>query len=151
MSSNEARVRRPAQHEVLIQHLRDEAGFPTMRDVLLFAAGVGVAFERRVPFEKASEPIRYEVLTSEAFADAFVSMIAAVNADQDPEILDGARISERLLIFEEYANGGLEYIQEQANVRKQPHEVVLRTLVTEALTDAGEGKAASIEELLSSF
>jgi dnd system-associated protein 4 len=119
-----------------------------MRDVLLFAAGVGVSTQRQVPFDKSGETIRYETMTAEVFAEAFISMIAAVTTEEDPEILDGSRLGERILIFEEFANGGLEYIQEQANVRRQPHEVILRTLVTEALTDARTAEPASINELL---
>ena len=148
MSAIEVRVRRPAQHEALILQLREEAGFSTMRDVLLFAAGVGVSVGRRVPFDRSGETIRYETVTADVFSDAFISMIAAVTCEGDPEVLDGARLTERVLIFEEYANGGLEYIQEQANVRRQPHEVILRSLVTEALTDAGAVEPASVEDLL---
>ena len=148
MSASDVRVRRPAEFEVLIQQLKDEAGFPTMRDVLLFAAGVGLSTNRRAPFERSGELIRYETVTADVFGDAFIAMLAAVTCEGDPEVLDGARITERVLIFEEYANGGLEYIQEQANVRRQPHEVILRALVTEALTGAGSVAPASVEELL---
>lgn len=148
MNNIEVRVRRPADHEVLIQQLREEAGFPTIRDVLLFAAGVGISVERRLPFDRAGEAIRYETVTAEAFSDSFISMLAAAVTEGDPEILDGPRLSERVLIFEEYANGGLEYLQEQANARRQPIEVVALSLVTEALAGAGDAEPASIEELL---
>jgi hypothetical protein len=78
-------------------------------------------------------------------------MIAAVAATGDPEILDNARLGERILMFEEFANGGLEYIQEQVNVRKQSYEVVVQTIALEALSDTQTVKPASIEDLLSSF
>lgn len=148
MILHEQRVRRPEQHEALIQHLRDEGGFPTMRDILLFAAGVGFINGRRVPLQRPGEGIRYEVLVNDALADPFVSMIAAVTYPDDPEILDLSRLDERVRIFEEFANGGLEIIQEQANARHLPYDVVVRTLAVEALDDATSAEPASITDLL---
>jgi hypothetical protein len=62
--------------------------------------------------------------------------------------MDDKRIEERVKIFEEYANGGLEYIQEQVNIRHQSAALVVADLVTEALSDSGGATAASVEELL---
>lgn len=151
MSMVDPRVRRPERHEVLIQRLRNDAGFPAMRDVMLFAAGVGFAQARRVPFDKSGEPIRYEILTGDAMAEPFVSMLAAVTNEGDPEILDTNRLPERITIFEEYANGGLEYLQEQLNTRREPLDVVVRSIAVEAVSDAGTVRGATIEELLDAF
>ena len=131
-----------------MQELQVEGGFPTFRDILLFAAAVGFRQGRRVPFsEAAGDPIRYDVLTGPSYSDTLVNMIAA-NVVDDPEILDDTRIEERVQIFEEYANGGLEYIQEQCNVRHQPAELVVIDLVTQAFNTDGGAKPASIDELL---
>ena len=151
MSSADARVRRPERHEVLIQTLLTEARFPAMRDVLLFAAALGYSANRRVPFDKPGEPIRYEILTNEAQADAFVSMLAAVTMPDDPEILDATRLGERIAIFEEYANGGLEFLQEQINTQRKPYDVIVKSLTVDALTDAGGVEGASVQDLLESF
>lgn len=149
MASSEVRARRPQHHEALMQELQTEGKFPTFRDVLLFAAAVGFRQERRLPFTAASgEPIRYEVLTAPGFSDTLINMIAADVID-DPEIMDGTRIEERIKIFEEYANGGLEYIQEQVNVRRQPAALVVVDLVTEALSGSGGAKQVSVDDLLS--
>jgi dnd system-associated protein 4 len=130
--------------------LRDEAAFSTFRDILLFAAAVGVHFERRVPFTSAAgDPIRYETLTVPTFSEALVNMIAANEAPDDPEIMDSSRLEERIKVFEEYANGGLEYIQEQVNVRRQTADLIVIALVTEALSASGGAKPVSVEELLS--
>lgn len=132
-----------------MQELQSEGKFPTFRDVLLFAAAVGFRQGRRVAFTASSgDPIRYEVLTVPGFSDTLINMIAA-NVIEDPEIMDGTRIEERIKIFEEYANGGLEYIQEQVNVRHQPVDLVVVDLVTEAYADDGGAKPASVDELLS--
>lgn len=151
MTVGDVRVRRPAQHEVLIQRLKDEAGFPTMRDTLLLAAAVGVAKQRRQAFEKSGEPIRLETLTSEALADTFFAMLSAVTREGDAEILAPDRVSERLAIFEEYACGGLDYIQEEANTRHVPLDVVIQGLVVDALGESNNHEPARLEDLLNAL
>lgn len=144
----DVRVRRPQQHEALLIELRDEAAFATFRDILLFAAAVGAHVQRRVAFTSSGEPIRYETLKEPMFSETLISMIAANEVADDPEIMDGARTGERVRIFEEYANGGLEYIQEQVNMRHEPANLVVIGLVTEALARSGVVEAVSVEELL---
>jgi dnd system-associated protein 4 len=149
-AQSEVRARRPQQHEALLHELQVEAKFPTFRDILLFAAAVGFRQDRRVPFTASSgDPIRYEVLTAPGFSDTLINMIAANVVTDDPEIMDGTRVEERIKIFEEYANGGLEYLQEQVNVRHQPAALVVIDLVTEALSESGGAKQVSVDELLS--
>ncbi|NKT42207.1 DNA phosphorothioation-associated protein 4 [Rhodococcus hoagii] len=145
----DVRVRRPQAHEQLIHDMRTDAAFPRIADALLFAAAVGVRQNRKSDFTQAGEAIRYETLTVPAFSDALVAMIAANEID-DPEILDSARIQERIGIFERYANGGLEYIQELVNTRSQPVELIVADLVTEALSEGSHVAPASIEDLLGS-
>ncbi|WP_102417220.1 DNA phosphorothioation-associated protein 4 [Mycobacterium sp. 4858] len=148
-AQGEIRARRPQQHEALMQEMQTEAKFPTYRDILLFAAGVGFHQQRRVPFTASSgDPIRYEVLTYPGFSDTLINMIATNVVSDDPEIMDGSRLEERIKIFEEFANGGLEYIQEQINVRHQPVNLIVIDLVTEALADDGGAKPLSVDELL---
>ncbi|SDO34518.1 dnd system-associated protein 4 [Nakamurella panacisegetis] len=147
---SEIRARRPQQHEALMLELQSEGRFQTYRDILLLAAAIGHRQERRVQFaESSGDPIRYEVLTTPGFSDTLINMIATNVITDDPEIMDGARTEERIKIFEEYANGGLEYIQEQVNVRHQPAALVVMGLVTEALTETGGIKQVSVDELLS--
>ena len=146
---SDVRVRRPQQHEVLMQELQTDAKFPTYRDILLFAAAIGFRMDRRVPFSATSgDPIRYETLVGPAFSDTLINMICANVATDDPEIMDAPRIEERIKIFEEYANGGLEYLQGQVNTRHQPVDLVVLDLVTEAFAQEGGAKPVSVEELL---
>jgi dnd system-associated protein 4 len=147
--AGDVRVRRPQQHEALMIELRNEAAFATFRDILLFAAAVGAHAGRRVAFTSSGEPIRYETLKEPMFSETLINMIAANEVVDDPEIMDSTRAGERVRIFEEYANGGLEYIQEQVNVRHEPANLVVIGLVTEALARSGAAEAASVEELLS--
>jgi dnd system-associated protein 4 len=141
------RVRRPHQYEALMVELRQEAAFATFHDILLFAAAVGAYIQRRVPFTGSGEPIRYETLKEPMFSETLLNMIAANEVD-DPEIMDGNRAGERVRIFEEYAKGGLEYLQVQVNVRHEPANLVAISLVTEALARSGAAEAVSVEELL---
>jgi dnd system-associated protein 4 len=148
--SSDIRIRRPPQHEVLLTEMRDEGGFATFRDALLFAAAVGACYKRKAPFSGAAgDPIRYETLTAPTFSEALVNMIAANEVNRDPEIMDSTRLDERVRIFEAYTNGGLEYIQEQVNIRHQPVAMVAIALVTEALARTGGAEPASVDELLS--
>lgn len=151
IAPSEVRVRRPQQHEALMQELQNEAKFPTYRDILLFAAAVGYRQARRIRFSSAGgDPIRYEpTMTAPPFSDTLINMIAANEVADDPEIMDVTRLEERVRIFEEYANGGLEYLQEQINVRHKPADLVVVDLVAEAFADDGGAKPASVDELLS--
>jgi dnd system-associated protein 4 len=148
MPAGDVRVRRPQQYEALMQELRDEAAFATYRDILLLAAAVGAYVKRRVAFTSSGEPIRYETLKEPMFSETLINMIAANEVPDDPEIMDSTRAGERVRIFEEYANGGIEYIQEQVNVRHEPANLVVISLVTEALARSGAAEAVSVEELL---
>jgi hypothetical protein len=94
-------------------------------------------------------PIRYETLTAPTFSEALVSMIATNEVGDDPEIMDSTRLDERARIFEQFANGELEYIQEQVNMRHQPAALVVIALVTEALERSGGAEPASVDKLLS--
>jgi dnd system-associated protein 4 len=105
--------------------------------------------KRRAEFTNSGEPIRYETLKEPMFSETLLNMIAANEIADDPEILDVVRTGERVKIFEEYANGGLEYIQEQVNMRHEPANLVVIGLVTEALARSGAAEAVSVEELLS--
>lgn len=128
--------------------LQTEGKFPTYRDILLFAAAVGFRQDRRVSFTASSgDPIRSDVLMAPGFSDTLINMIAA-NVVDDPEIMDDTRMDERFKIFEEYANGGLEYIQEQVNMRHQPAALVVIDLVTESFADDSGAKPVSVDELL---
>lgn len=148
MSQTEVRVRRPKRHEVLIQQMKDECGFSTLRDVMLFAAAVGRTQERRAPFDEHVEPIRYETFVDPTYADTLVNMIAAVEFAEDAEILSSDRLAERVALVEEYVNGGLDFVQEQLALREISLEQLLLLLTQEALTEEGGLAPLPIERLL---
>jgi dnd system-associated protein 4 len=130
----EARVRRPKDKEELIQQmLADGDGpFTTMRDVLLFAAAFGWHRQRHEPLGDTGEPIRYEVFRRSATAEAFIDSLGVISRPNDPSILADDRLAERIIIFEEYANGGLAELQGEINASRSTVTEVLAGLVRQA-------------------
>jgi dnd system-associated protein 4 len=130
------RIRRPKEREVLLQKLVTEGPFAQLRDVLVFAAALGYAEKRRLAFTNAGEPIRWDVATNRRGTEALVNMIATAESNLGPEALAEEHFAERLSIFEEYANGGLQFLQERLNAEKgTPEEIVLRLVERALRTD----------------
>lgn len=131
------RVRRPKDKTELIERLiQADSPFTTMRDVLIFAAGVGWNRKHRLSFEGTEEPIHWATMTSRAGVEPLINMLALSQSD-DVTILAESRFDERILIFEEYANGGLEVIGELLNNTPKTVLDIVRTLVNQV---AGTGK-----------
>ncbi|MBE9056042.1 DNA phosphorothioation-associated protein 4 [Sphaerospermopsis sp. LEGE 08334] len=91
--------------------------FQTFADVIVFAAALGVKYKKRVPFEEVSKrepvPIRIETFMSMGY-DAVIKLLG-ITETQNIQILspnDEEFEKQRNEIFEEYANGGLEVLQE---------------------------------------
>jgi dnd system-associated protein 4 len=88
--------------------------FKLIADALVFAAAFGLARNKRTPVgDVLGEPIRQEIFDRQGY-DTFMNLLA-VHAETDPTVLSDAdeKIERRAQIFEEYANGGLEQIQEE--------------------------------------
>ena len=107
------RVRRPKQHVGLFASLTDsakEGPFDTYKDVLLFASALGFERDCRKPFDSTEEPIAWDVFKPSD--RAIVNLISL--ADQgELAVLSDDRIEERITVFEEYANGGLEILERE--------------------------------------
>ncbi|MGW1890126.1 DNA phosphorothioation-associated protein 4 [Streptomyces sp. NPDC002004] len=145
----EDRFRRPAAHEDLIGALSGKDGpFNAMVDVLMFAAMLGKRKGKREPFTKAGEPIRLSVMEGRQYGDVLMDMIAVVEDTDDPKILADGRQDERVRIFEEYANGGLNFIQGEVNSSGGKDYVsIVSTLVMDALTTPDE-RQNDVSELM---
>jgi dnd system-associated protein 4 len=92
--------------------------FQTFADVVVFAATLGAKHKKRVPVEETSKkepgPIRLEQFISMGY-DVVIKLLAVVET-QDVKILSLTQEElekQRNQIFEEYANGGLEIIQNE--------------------------------------
>ncbi|TYB49194.1 DNA phosphorothioation-associated protein 4 [Actinomadura chibensis] len=122
------RVRPPQEHHDLIERLlqKNDGLFPTRWQVLLFAAALGWSRQRRDPFEKQAEPIRYGLFNSSATVAAVIDSIGVLAHPNDATIMADDRLPERIRVFEEYANGGLSIIQGELNApHSRPMDVIL--------------------------
>ncbi|MBR8839597.1 MAG: DNA phosphorothioation-associated protein 4 [Stigonema ocellatum SAG 48.90 = DSM 106950] len=90
--------------------------FQTYADAIIFAAALGAKHKKRIPLGEISKrepgPIPQEVLVSRGY-DLVIKFLG-ITATQDIKILSSNEEkseNQRLRIFEEYANGGLEILQ----------------------------------------
>ncbi|MDJ0509007.1 MAG: DNA phosphorothioation-associated protein 4 [Crocosphaera sp.] len=116
-----SRIRISKDKAELVQSLvdfNDGVGpFQTYADVITFAATLGAKYKKRVPLNVISKepaPISLEIFVSRGY-DAVIKLLAIAETN-DPNILsiyDREAEDQRVKIFEEYANGGLEELQEE--------------------------------------
>jgi dnd system-associated protein 4 len=90
--------------------------FQTFADVITFAAALGAKYQKRVPLGELSKkepaPIAQEVFVSRGY-DLVIKLLAVTATEEIKILSSNEEISEneRIRIFEEYANGGLEILQ----------------------------------------
>ena len=94
----------------------DSAPFPTIADLLAFAAALGGAhceLMAVVNRAKQPDPIRREVFATRNY-ETLIDLLAAYEK-QDVRTLQSSdeSVNERLEIFEGYANAGLRYLKEK--------------------------------------
>ena len=106
----------------LVQKLLDTKGttgmFATYADIIAFAATLGAKYQQRSPLREISQsepaPISLEVFISRGY-DHLIKLIAVMSTE-DIKVLsneDATAEAARVLIFEEYANGGLSKLQHE--------------------------------------
>ena len=113
------RITYSREHRQLINELQDPGPFLSIADVLAFAAALGSrradAGRRELPQGSGAlgEPIRREIFEGKDYG-TLIDLLA-VHATKDPEVLNNTDEQEdlRATIFEEYANGGLHYLETQ--------------------------------------
>ncbi len=112
-------INRSRIHEDMVQRLAvqklpgaDRTLFPTIRELLCFAALLGYSEKRRLPLErdKGVEDVSYQQF-ERGDAEDLIYLIALAET-KDPEILKDGKEEECAEIFEEYANGGLQILRE---------------------------------------
>lgn len=137
------RVRRPRDHEPFIEQLQfgQDGVFEDKAEVMLFAAALGWSEERREPFERGVDPIRFSVFQKKYMAETFIEGLAVLAVPGKPDILSMEQLPERIRIFEEYANGGLHVLQGKVNATRSTVRDVLVSLVRER---ADVGKASKV-------
>jgi len=137
-----SRIRRDKKHDALIERLTkgDEGVFSDIWRVLVFAAFVGAKNQKRsaiIDFESGKAfPLNY---LQPSCGPGFLSLLG-ISATEGNEILrskDGNQ-DQLILIFDEYANAGMEIISERVAAASSPIEAIL------ALIDEGKESRGSI-------
>jgi dnd system-associated protein 4 len=106
--------------------------FLTYADVITFAAALGFRHQRRLPLGKFSrkdpDPIPQDQFKNRALIE-----LIAIAETQDPKILasDEEADQARVKIFQEYANGGLELLQNEIRAVEKYKEQILLILYSE--------------------
>ncbi len=119
MTSRAPNINRSRIHEEMVQRLAmtklpgaDRTLFPTIRELLCFAALLGFSEGRRVPLDRDAgvEDVSYQQF-ERGDAEDLIYLLALAET-KDPEILKDGQESRCAEIFEEYANGGLQVLRD---------------------------------------
>jgi dnd system-associated protein 4 len=128
--------------------------FQTYADVIVFAAALGAKHSRRIPLGEVSKrepsPIGQEVFVSRGY-DLVIKLLA-ITATQDLKILsyhEEKSENERLRIFEEYANGGLEILQKELRGTVDYSERILLILSAERYDQEQQDEEFDLSKFLS--
>lgn len=110
--------------------------FQTYADIIVFAAALGAKRKKRVPLEEISKrdplPIGIEIFVSRGY-DVAIKLLAIAET-KDVNIIspnDENAESQRIQIFEEYANGGLEILADELRGSVDYSERLLLMLISE--------------------
>lgn len=112
-------INRSSVHEEMVKRLTSEKPhgkdctlFPTIRELLCFAALLGYSQERRIPLDpkEGVEDVSYQQFERND-SDVLIFLIAIAES-KNTDILRDGQEHKCAEIFEEYANGGLQIIRE---------------------------------------
>lgn len=145
--SGKSSIRRPLQHNDLITKLgkpveggndrKSAQPFDTMRDVLVFAAAVGLSRGSRVSFsQKAGDDITLETMRGNLNFKLICEVIQVLISDGGANCLAHEHDDDAFIAFEEYACGGLNLLEEALAVIPKPHGPrEFRSLITNFVVD----------------
>ncbi|WP_375499091.1 DNA phosphorothioation-associated protein 4 [uncultured Nostoc sp.] len=138
MAANRIRVAKDKAELVksLIASKDTTGPFQTYVEVMVFAAALGVKYKKRVPLGETTKrepsPIPQENFASLGY-DLIIKLLG-INETQDINILSSREEQDedkRTQIFEEYANGGLEVLQNELRGSVDYSERLLLVLISE--------------------
>ena len=121
------RVRRPKKYDALLNLLKDkdDGVFATLKSALVFSASIGFKQKIKLEFSDSSEPIAF-TLFDDYKDQPFIYSLALTEYD-DVSYLREDKFLETIRLFEEYAAGGLQYLNDtldKSNI-KESIEVML--------------------------
>ncbi|MBC6433130.1 DNA phosphorothioation-associated protein 4 [Nostoc sp. HG1] len=138
MAANRIRVAKDKAELVksLVASKDTTAPFQTYVEVMVFAAALGVKYKKRVPLGETTKrepsPIPQENFASLGY-DLIIKLLG-INETKDINILSSREEQDedkRTQIFEEYANGGLEILQNELRGSVDYSERLLLVLISE--------------------
>jgi dnd system-associated protein 4 len=146
VSSSIKRVRRPKDKEELMARLSQgpDRVFDTYMELLCFAACLGHSRGVSLSFDNSSEPVPWHIFENSG-KDSVVNLIAAV-ASEDFAIVGADRFTEKLRVFEDYSNGGLQILSELIEKSPKGPFDVIRDLILEA-QGSNNTKGSSIDQM----
>ncbi len=106
---DDVRIRRPKEHDDLLDIFKKEKIFTSNKNALVFAASLGFKKQQRKSFVESSEPIMLRIFDDNTDIP-FIYSLALAETD-DISMMTKNKFTDAVLIFEEYANGGLSYIR----------------------------------------
>ncbi|MBD2487718.1 DNA phosphorothioation-associated protein 4 [Aulosira sp. FACHB-615] len=128
--------------------------FQTFADVIVFAAALGAKHKKRVPLGEISKrepsPIRLEYFAS--VGNDVVIKLLGMTETQDINILsihEEEYATKRNSIFEEYANGGLEILQNELRGSVDYSERILLFLSYERMNEDKQDEEFDLSKFLS--
>ena len=89
---------------------KEEGVFATLKSALVFAAAVGFKQKARLEFSEGGEPIAF-TLFDEHQEQPFIYSLALTEFN-DVSYLREEKFFEAIRVFEEYAAGGLQYLDD---------------------------------------
>ena len=131
---------------------KDTTGpFQTYVEVMVFAAALGAKHKKRVPLEgvaKDLSPLRQDYFTS---SFALLINLLAITEIKDIKILgdDDIADEQRIHIFEEYANGGLEILQNELRGAVDYSERIVLILSSERFNQEQQDEEFDLSKFLS--
>jgi len=127
--------------------------FQTYADVIVFAAALGSKRKKRVPLKETSKkepgPIALEIFVSRGYDSAM--KLIAIAETKDTKILsptDETSEEQRLTIFEEYANGGLEILREELRGAGDYLDQILLLLISERFKETSTEQSFDLRRFL---
>jgi dnd system-associated protein 4 len=151
------RIRIAKDKAELVKSLVDFNGargpFQTYADVVTFAAALGARYQKRVPLGVISNtdpaPINLEIFISRGY-DTVIKLLAIADI-KDTKILsthDANVEEERVHIFEEYANGGLERLRDELRGAVDYSDRLLLVLSLERFPNESTGEEFDLSRFL---
>lgn len=140
----------------LVKELKDSDNttgfFQTYVDVMVFAAALGAKRKKRVPlveFARDLDPIRRDYFNNNK-CELIINLLA-VSVIQNQKVLadDEESDEQRIKIFEEYANGGLEILQQELRGVVDYSEQILLILSSERFKQERQDEEFDLSKFLS--